>query len=168
MQQKTVYIETYGCSANQNNSEILAGILTQDAFGLAIWVWLVFVGVCAATTVILYVVYRGKEEQLPNVLAYTALVCFVCLGAVRLTSYEQPVNNDIRNLVAEERKLATIRGSVITNKVWTWSWVNGAGQTVSGYQNTEAYYEPALIYNPPPYFPSSGDLQFISWEESPL
>lgn len=26
---KTVYIETYGCAANQNNSEILAGLLTQ-------------------------------------------------------------------------------------------------------------------------------------------
>jgi len=26
---KTVYIETYGCSANQNNSEILAGILSR-------------------------------------------------------------------------------------------------------------------------------------------
>jgi len=25
----TIYIETYGCSANQNNSEILAGLLTQ-------------------------------------------------------------------------------------------------------------------------------------------
>jgi len=93
---------------------LIAGILIQDAFGLAVWVWLVFVGVCAAATVILYVVYRGKEEQLPNVLAYMALVCFVCLGAIRLTSYEQPAGNDIRKFVAEERKLATIRGLVIT------------------------------------------------------
>jgi len=29
---KTAYIETYGCSANQNNSEILAGILSQHGF----------------------------------------------------------------------------------------------------------------------------------------
>ncbi len=29
---KTIYIETYGCSANQNNSEILAGILSQAGF----------------------------------------------------------------------------------------------------------------------------------------
>jgi len=28
----TVYIETYGCSANQNNSEILAGLLTQAGY----------------------------------------------------------------------------------------------------------------------------------------
>lgn len=29
---KNVYIETYGCSANQNNSEILAGILSSSGF----------------------------------------------------------------------------------------------------------------------------------------
>ncbi len=32
MLQKTAHIETYGCSANQNNSEILAGILSQAGF----------------------------------------------------------------------------------------------------------------------------------------
>jgi len=93
---------------------LIAGILIQDAFGLAVWIWLVFVGVCAATTVVLYVVYRGKEEHLPYILAYTALVCFVCLGAIRLSSFKQPASNDIRNFVAEERKLATIRGFVVT------------------------------------------------------
>ena len=32
MEIKTIYIETYGCSANQNNSEILAGILSSSGF----------------------------------------------------------------------------------------------------------------------------------------
>lgn len=32
MEIKTVYIETYGCSANQNNSEIIAGILSSSGF----------------------------------------------------------------------------------------------------------------------------------------
>jgi MiaB-like tRNA modifying enzyme len=31
-QGKTIYIETYGCSANQNNSEILSGILNHAGF----------------------------------------------------------------------------------------------------------------------------------------
>jgi|ETNmetMinimDraft_2_1059921.scaffolds.fasta_scaffold20819_1 MiaB-like tRNA modifying enzyme len=31
-QNKLIYIETYGCSANQNNSEILAGLLTSSGF----------------------------------------------------------------------------------------------------------------------------------------
>ena len=29
---KSIYIKTYGCSANQNNSEILAGLLSQSGF----------------------------------------------------------------------------------------------------------------------------------------
>lgn len=29
---KNIYIETYGCSANQNNSEIIAGLLSQTGF----------------------------------------------------------------------------------------------------------------------------------------
>jgi len=32
MPQKTIFIETYGCSANQNNSEIMAGLLSQAGF----------------------------------------------------------------------------------------------------------------------------------------
>ncbi len=60
-----------------------------------------------------------------------------------------------------------VRGSIITNKVWTWSYVDSHGNTTSGYQNTESYYEPALIYAPPPFFPSAGAPQLISWEETP-
>jgi len=30
MLKKTIYIQTFGCAANQNNSEILAGLLTQS------------------------------------------------------------------------------------------------------------------------------------------
>jgi len=32
MQQTFIYIQTFGCSANQNNSEILKGILTQSSY----------------------------------------------------------------------------------------------------------------------------------------
>src|SRR3989344_2644174 len=30
--QKLIYIDTYGCSANQNNSEIIAGLVTQNGY----------------------------------------------------------------------------------------------------------------------------------------
>jgi hypothetical protein len=58
-----------------------------------------------------------------------------------------------------------VRGSIVTNNVWTWSWVDAGGTVLSGYQNTESYYEPALIYFPPPYFPTIGEFNTISWEE---
>jgi len=63
------------------------------------------------------------------------------------------------------RNRIMVRGSIITNQVWTWSWVGGGGGVISGYEETESYFEPALIYEPPPFFPSTGDLEFISWEE---
>jgi competence protein ComEC len=85
---------------------LIAGILIQDAFGLPVWFWLAGVVVCEAVTVILYVVCRGREGKLPYILAYTALVCFVCLGAIRLSSYEQPASNDIRNFVSGKKELA--------------------------------------------------------------
>jgi competence protein ComEC len=106
---------------------LIAGILIQSVFGLPVWFWLAAVGVCTAATVISYVVYRGREGKLPYVLAYATLICCVCLGAIRMRSYEQPASNDIRKFVTDERKLATIRGEIVTepyvNKKEGWEFV---------------------------------------------
>lgn len=56
-------------------------------------------------------------------------------------------------------------GTVITNTVWTWSWVDSSGTILSGYQTTSTNYDPNLYYAPPPYFPTQDDYTFISWEE---
>ncbi len=56
-------------------------------------------------------------------------------------------------------------GSIVTNKVWTWTWVTGLGTVVDGYQNTVFIYDPNLKFGPPPSFPTSGEYEFISWEE---
>ncbi|GAH86161.1 unnamed protein product, partial [marine sediment metagenome] len=48
----------------------------------------------------------------------------MCLGSIRLISFHQPKLNDIRNFVADERKLSTVRGVIVTepyinrNKDW--------------------------------------------------
>ncbi|MFA5349555.1 MAG: hypothetical protein WC309_04305 [Candidatus Paceibacterota bacterium] len=55
-------------------------------------------------------------------------------------------------------------GSIITNKMWTFSWTDGE-ETVSGYEETEMSYNPTLVYNPPPYFPAYGDYEVFRWEE---
>lgn len=56
-------------------------------------------------------------------------------------------------------------GSVITNGVWTWSWVSGGGSVVSGYLNTNSTYDANLTYGPPPGFPVGSEYNLISWEE---
>ncbi len=56
-------------------------------------------------------------------------------------------------------------GSIITNTIWTFTWVNAAGTVVSGYKETEMSYNPQLTYSPPPYFPVTGEYEIVSWEE---
>ena len=126
---------------------LIAGIVIQNIFHLPISVWLISIGICIAATIILYVVYRmsyvGKDEQLPYILAYTALGCFVCLGAIRLISFHQPKPNDIRNLVGNERKLATIRGVIVTdpyvqkNEQWKFAKFKYTDPTSSFYLNVK-------------------------------
>lgn len=58
----------------------------------------------------------------------------------------------------------TIYGAVGSFGVWTWSWVNGSGNIVSGYTYSYTTYDSNLLYSPPPSFPLSADgYQQISW-----
>lgn len=63
------------------------------------------------------------------------------------------------------RDYIELYGAIITNGVWTWSWVNGSGTIISGYENTETIYDPTLKYFPPPGFPTENEYEFIQWEE---
>ncbi|EKD43818.1 MAG: hypothetical protein ACD_72C00105G0003 [uncultured bacterium] len=58
-----------------------------------------------------------------------------------------------------------IYGSVISNGLWTWSWISGGGAVVSGYRVTNATYDANLTYGPPPGFPVGSQYNMISWEE---
>lgn len=58
-----------------------------------------------------------------------------------------------------------VYGGIITNQTWTWTWVDGAGNTTDGYQNTVSIYDRNGYYSPPPSFPTTGEYVFISWEE---
>ncbi len=61
----------------------------------------------------------------------------------------------------------TVYGSLSSYGVWTWSWVDGGGTTVSGYQTTNTVYDQNLLYGPPPSFPvSSAGYQQISWSSN--
>jgi len=88
---------------------LIIGTLIQNTFGLPILPWLISLVFFAAAVGLLFAVVKRT-----GVCVLCALACFICLGAVRLISYYQPAGNDVRNLVAGERKLATIRGQVIT------------------------------------------------------
>jgi competence protein ComEC len=92
---------------------LIAGILIQDVSSLSVYIWLILLAVLATVTVFFFFMPRLSRFG-RYITAYLALACFVCLGAIRLTSYSNPEPNDIRNMASDEPKLATIRGSVIT------------------------------------------------------
>ncbi len=69
-----------------------------------------------------------------------------------------PYNNKIKNNIE-------VYGSIISNKSWTWTWVNSWGNVIDGYRNTLSVYDPDAALLPPPHFPTTGNYKFISWKE---
>lgn len=63
------------------------------------------------------------------------------------------------------RNNITTYGSIITNTIWTFTWVNSSEQVVSGYAVTDMNYDADLTYTPPPYFPVTSEYEIASWEE---
>ncbi len=92
---------------------LISGIIIQDKFNLPILVLSVLL-ILLTAIVIVFFILRHSSTYCRYVLAYLALMCFVCLGAVRLTNFHQPKPGDIRKYVTEERQLATIRGLIVT------------------------------------------------------
>jgi competence protein ComEC len=105
---------------------LIAGILLQSTLALSVWFWLLLLAICAISTVLFFVIQKiDSLSSYPLVLlSFCALICFFCLGAIRLTSFHQSNPDDISNFVTDERKLATIRGRIVTkpyinkNKHW--------------------------------------------------
>ena len=116
---------------------LIVGVLIQNTlFGVRVTghgprlFWLILLTLCAVSAVLLFVIQKrgrlGSYVLVP--ISSCALVCFICLGAIRLTSFHQPEPGDIRNLVTGERKLATIRGLIVTepyiNENRQWKFAN--------------------------------------------
>ena len=91
---------------------LITGIALQNVTVLSIWWWSALLVVFASATFILFTIHNKGSVQ--KLIAYTALGCFLCLGAIRLINYSQPATNDVRNSIADQQTLATIRGCILT------------------------------------------------------
>lgn len=56
----------------------------------------------------------------------------------------------------------TINGTVISFEKSYWNYGSGPS---SGFRTRNVTYDTNLLYQPPPYFPTSEDYEFISWKE---
>lgn len=92
---------------------LILGILIQSRFSLLVKLWAGLLVVLGITAIVSFSILRHSSAS-RYVTAYLAFGCFVCLGAIRLTHYTLPEPGDIRRFITDERKLATIRGSIIT------------------------------------------------------
>ncbi len=118
---------------------------------------------------------------IPNTITYLQKDGNHSLGLIAqkdfLISYYAPANLEINGAIIAQNGSAqryyfpgnlkttiTIYGSVSSFGVWTWSWVNGSGTVVSGYQTTYTTYDTNLLYAPPPSFPLSAEgYKQLSW-----
>lgn len=91
---------------------LIFGIFLQGLLSLSVWVWLIVLAAVAVVSILAFAF--PKKTLRPPIFAYAALVCFMCLGGIHSISYSTPEANDIRNFVGGERKLATIRGLIVT------------------------------------------------------
>lgn len=59
----------------------------------------------------------------------------------------------------------TFYGAIDTYDYWTWSWVNGGGNVISGYPTNTTTFDTHLTYGPPPCYPTTGNFAVLNWRE---
>jgi competence protein ComEC len=100
---------------------LMAGILLQDGLcrwrgedhgPVVMWLWAGFLGLCVAAALIRLASSPGTIRL--EWLAGGATTCFLCLGVIRLLAFQTPARDDIRHLVGQESKLASVRGRIVT------------------------------------------------------
>jgi hypothetical protein len=62
----------------------------------------------------------------------------------------------------------TLYGSLISNQRSYWNFSSGPRSPASGFVKSNLNYDQSNFQNPPPYFPTSGQLNFISWSEEKI
>lgn len=66
---------------------------------------------------------------------------------------------------SNERNSLIVFGSQISYEGGGWKYVNGWGNVISGFINTDHRFDSNLRFYPPPGFPVSGSYELLSWEE---
>jgi len=76
-------------------------------------------------------------------------------------------NNSCSAVVGSVKNTIEINGALINYYKSYWNYTSG-GTLLSGFRSRTINYDSHLLYAPPPYFPTTGEYEFISWlEEKP-
>lgn len=95
---------------------LIVGIVIQYYLNLSYSVWLLTGCIVFAAGVTICIIQRtSSDHKLRLTVSVTiAVICSVCLGGIRLISFNHARHNDIRNIVSAEPVLASIRGEIIS------------------------------------------------------
>jgi hypothetical protein len=64
------------------------------------------------------------------------------------------------------RNSITLHGMIASNWTPVTTWADANSVVLSGYQQANITYDAYLLYGPPPFFPTSGEFQFLSWDQT--
>ncbi len=82
----------------------------------------------------------------------------------RYTNDQCRTNIGINPLIGSIKNSLTINGALINYYKSYWNHTYGS-TLISGFTTRTVNYDTNLLYAPPPYFPTSGEYEFISWRE---
>lgn len=139
--------------------------------------------VMVVTAKLPYVASTAPNIYIPNNIVYQAKDGSSVLGLLSeqdiVVTYGAPTNLEIdAALIAQNgstqffyypdgsaiKNSISIFGSIMTFGQWTWNYVDGNNNNVSGYGTTNDTYDGNLLYSPPPGFPlSSAGYKQLSW-----
>jgi len=91
---------------------LIIGISLQNYLPLPFTVWLIILAILSLSAFVAFAL--RKSQTFTYIIAFTALFCFICLGAIWLADFRKPKAGDIINFVNGERSLATIKGIIVT------------------------------------------------------
>ncbi|MCD4831858.1 MAG: DNA internalization-related competence protein ComEC/Rec2 [Anaerohalosphaeraceae bacterium] len=159
-----IYINImYKCPAFIPAAVIIAGIIFQYHFHIApVWLLTLCTGLSAG---FLILAKFGKARLAPAKMLL-AILCFACLGSVRLSAFEKIDVDDIRNFVSDEPRFVHIKAEITTEPLTVLAddWQMAKFSRVEPY--TVFYAKPLQIKTIAGWADVSGRMKFYTGQEN--
>ena len=93
---------------------LIAGLTLQYYFHLPMIIWFAVLLICLILYLSHILFSRRRHGGDIYLVFISVLLCFICLGSIRLINYNKPASNDIRNIALEDFTFAHIKAQIIS------------------------------------------------------